>query len=146
MIWRWIIFYFFPNYPPPDHNLGHILNSDLASSYFPLKSLFVEKNFIQFGCFLTHILIFFCQSFRTYLAKLRVIPDLPFFARIYPRCFGSLPVDEEDGRAQFTNTHQSAGYAIRSSRNRHRRREEIGLQNTQLKTNTAIRKIQSSKS
>ena len=30
-------FIFFPNYPPPDHNLGQILNSDLASSYFPLK-------------------------------------------------------------------------------------------------------------
>ena len=28
---------FFPNYPPPDHNLGQILNSDPASSYFPLK-------------------------------------------------------------------------------------------------------------
>ena len=31
------IFNLFPNYPPPDHNLGQILNSDLASSYFPLK-------------------------------------------------------------------------------------------------------------
>ena len=30
-------FNFFPNYPPPDHNLGQILNSDLASSYFPLE-------------------------------------------------------------------------------------------------------------
>ena len=28
---------FIPNYPPPDHNLGQILNSDPASSYFPLK-------------------------------------------------------------------------------------------------------------
>ena len=28
---------FSPNYPPPDHNLGQILNSDPASSYFPLK-------------------------------------------------------------------------------------------------------------
>ena len=35
------IFYFFPNYPPPDHNLGQILNSDLASSYFPLVFVFV---------------------------------------------------------------------------------------------------------
>ena len=54
MIWRWIIwkkiknlarlrlakfFIFFPNYPPPDHNLDQILNSDLASSYFPLKHI-----------------------------------------------------------------------------------------------------------
>ena len=107
-----------------------------------LKSLSVEENFIKFGCFWTHILIF-CKSFRKYLAKLCVIPNLPLFARIYPRCFGSLPVDEEDGRAQFTNTHQSGGYVIRSSRNSHKRREEIGSQNTQLKTNTAIRKIQS---
>ena len=29
---------FFPNYPPPDHNLGQILNSDPARSYFPLKA------------------------------------------------------------------------------------------------------------
>jgi hypothetical protein len=29
---------FIPNYPPPDHNLGQILNSDPARSYFPLKS------------------------------------------------------------------------------------------------------------
>ena len=36
------IFNFFPNYPPPDHNLGQILNSDLASSYFPLK-VFLEQ-------------------------------------------------------------------------------------------------------
>ena len=27
---------FFPNYSPPDHNLGQILNSDPARSYFPL--------------------------------------------------------------------------------------------------------------
>ena len=31
------IFYFIPNFPPPDHNLGQILNSDPASSYFPLE-------------------------------------------------------------------------------------------------------------
>ena len=30
---------FFPNYSPPDHNLGQILNSDPARSYFPLKIL-----------------------------------------------------------------------------------------------------------
>ena len=30
--------YYFPNYPPPDHNLGQILNSDLASSYFPFNT------------------------------------------------------------------------------------------------------------
>ena len=35
---RNLIFYFFPNYPPPDHNLGQILNSDLASSYFPFNT------------------------------------------------------------------------------------------------------------
>ena len=39
------IFYFFPNYPPPHHNLGQILNSDLASSYFPLKCSSAEAQF-----------------------------------------------------------------------------------------------------
>ena len=29
---------YLPNYPPPDHNLGQILNSDPASSYFPLNT------------------------------------------------------------------------------------------------------------
>ena len=38
MIWRWIIWREqIKNYPPPDYNLGQILNSDPASSYFPLK-------------------------------------------------------------------------------------------------------------
>ena len=37
MIWRRIIWK--KNYPPPDHNLGQILNSDPARSYFPLKIL-----------------------------------------------------------------------------------------------------------
>ena len=29
---------FFTNYPPPDHNLGQILNSDPARSYFPFNT------------------------------------------------------------------------------------------------------------
>ena len=35
---------FFPNYPPPDHNLGQILNSDPARSYFPLECALNHKN------------------------------------------------------------------------------------------------------
>ena len=35
---------FFPNYPPPDHNLGQILNSDPARSYFPLEILNKLRN------------------------------------------------------------------------------------------------------
>ena len=27
-----------PNYPPPDHDLGQILNSDPARSYFPFNT------------------------------------------------------------------------------------------------------------
>ena len=40
-----------PNYPPPDHNLGQILNSDPARSYIPpqfseilLKSIIVIQH------------------------------------------------------------------------------------------------------
>ena len=51
MIWRQI--QIFPNYPPPDHNLSQILNSDLASSYFPLKLKiwlgFAPPNFLFFS-------------------------------------------------------------------------------------------------
>ena len=42
---------FYPNYSPPDHNLGQILNSDPARSYFPpefseilLKSIIVIQH------------------------------------------------------------------------------------------------------
>ena len=55
--------YYSPNYPPPDHNLGQILNSDSASSYFPLIQLATSSrvglraaNFFQlFLCFVCYL-------------------------------------------------------------------------------------------
>ena len=43
---RLAIFFLLPNCPPPDHNLGQILNSDPASSYFPLKFCKILKGFL----------------------------------------------------------------------------------------------------
>ena len=38
--------FFSPNYSPPDHNLGQILNSDPARSYFPLQLKFIAEIYL----------------------------------------------------------------------------------------------------
>ena len=167
-----------------------------------LKSFSMEENFIKFGCFWKHILIFFanlseniwqnCVLSQTCHFLLGYIRDVLEVCRLMRRMEGhsslthisqrvmqsgapEIGTGEEkrldlkihswrqiksfakykvlevcrlmrrmEGYSSLTHSSQKVINAIKSSRNRHNRRVEIGLQNTQLKTNTAIRKIECS--